>query len=89
MVLDRPLDSSNSETPFTPGLSGNQSHAAVVGDGSLRSGARVWQQKAKPLVEILCNNQVLSPDMSLATVRTYIWKKPDDLYLYYRLVQNR
>lgn len=89
MVLDRPLDSSNSETTFTPGLSGSQSHTAVVGDGSLRSGARVWQQKAKPLVEILCNNQVLSPDMSLATVRAYIWKKPDDLYLYYRLVQNR
>lgn len=89
MVLDRPLDSSNSETPFTPGSSGSQSLTAVVGDGSFRSGTRVWQQKAKPLVEILCNNQVLSPDMSLATVRAYIWKKPDDLYLYYRLVQNR
>eukprot|EP01018_Ginkgo_biloba_P012808 Gb_30748 [translate_table: standard] len=89
MVLDRPLDGSNSETAFTSGMTGTQSNTPVVGDGSLRSGIRVWQQKAKPLVEILCNNQVLSPDMSLATVRAYIWKKPDDLYLHYRLVQNR
>ena len=33
--------------------------------------------------------QVLSPDMSLATVRTYIWKKPEDLVLNYRVVQGR
>ncbi|CAJ1960988.1 unnamed protein product [Sphenostylis stenocarpa] len=32
---------------------------------------------------------VLSPEMSLATVRTYIWKKSDDLVLNYRLVQSR
>ena len=33
--------------------------------------------------------QVLAPDMSLATVRAYIWKKADDLVLNYRLVQGR
>lgn len=33
--------------------------------------------------------QVLSPEMSLATVRTYIWKKPEDLILHYRVVQPR
>uniref|UniRef100_A0A453K8B7 Uncharacterized protein n=1 Tax=Aegilops tauschii subsp. strangulata TaxID=200361 RepID=A0A453K8B7_AEGTS len=33
--------------------------------------------------------QVLSPEMSLATVRTYIWKKPEDLILNYRVVQSR
>ncbi|GJM87924.1 hypothetical protein PR202_ga03930 [Eleusine coracana subsp. coracana] len=33
--------------------------------------------------------QVLSPEMSLATVRTYIWKKPEDLILHYRMVQSR
>lgn len=87
MVLDRPLDNSNSET-FTPVLSSSQSHAAAIGDGSIRSGMRIWQPKAKPMVEILCNNQVLSPDMSLATVRAYIWKKPDDLFLHYRLAQK-
>ncbi|KAE8705550.1 WD repeat-containing protein 48-like protein isoform 2 [Hibiscus syriacus] len=34
-------------------------------------------------------SQVLSPDMSLATVRAYIWKKPEDLVLNYRVVQGR
>ena len=33
--------------------------------------------------------QVLSPDMRLATVRTYIWKNPEDLVLNYRVVQGR
>ncbi|GAB4840555.1 hypothetical protein Ancab_021324 [Ancistrocladus abbreviatus] len=33
--------------------------------------------------------KVLSPDMSLATVRAYIWKKPKDLVLNYRIVQGR
>ncbi|KAH1195992.1 Benzyl alcohol O-benzoyltransferase [Glycine max] len=32
---------------------------------------------------------VLSPEMSLATVRAYVWKKSDDLVLNYRLVQGR
>ncbi|KAL9320337.1 hypothetical protein ACSQ67_012176 [Phaseolus vulgaris] len=32
---------------------------------------------------------VLSPEMSLATVRAYIWKKSEDLVLNYRLVQSR
>ncbi|CAN0897569.1 WD repeat-containing protein 48 [Linum grandiflorum] len=40
-------------------------------------------------IEILCNNQVLSPEMSLATVRTYIWKKPEDLILNYRIIQGK
>eukprot|EP00249_Psilotum_nudum_P019787 c27414_g1_i2 orf=519-2798(-) len=84
MVLDRPLDDSNSDA--TSGHSGSQQQ--VVSNSGFRSGMRVWQQKFKPEVEILCNNQVLPPDMSLATVRTYVWKKPEDLLLYYRLVAN-
>ncbi|KAJ0976182.1 hypothetical protein J5N97_018147 [Dioscorea zingiberensis] len=32
---------------------------------------------------------VLSPEMSLATVKAYIWKKPEDLVLNYRVVQTR
>eukprot|EP00897_Mesotaenium_endlicherianum_P003029 jgi/Mesen1/2754/ME000017S02121 len=35
-------------------------------------------------IEIICNDEVLSPDMSLATVKAYIWKKSDDLALSYR-----
>ncbi|KAJ0654778.1 putative transcription factor WD40-like family [Helianthus annuus] len=77
MVLDKPLDSLSNDGAFGPGSV----------DGSFRSGFKPW--KLKPSIEILCNNQVLSPDMSLATVRTYIWKKPEDLVLNYRIVSTR
>lgn len=89
MVLDKPLDSVNSDGTFGPGLAGGQlQHSAVGGDGSVKSGLKPWQ-KLKPSIEILCNNQVLSPDMSLATVRAYIWKKSEDLVLNYRVVPGR
>ncbi|KAF7817856.1 WD repeat-containing protein 48 [Senna tora] len=91
MVLDKPLDNVNTEGSFAS--------SQVVGDGSFRSGLKPWQ-KLKPSIEILCNNQsayiflvqcfqVLSPEMSLATVRAYVWKKMDDLVLNYRVVQGR
>ncbi|GMP40660.1 hypothetical protein CsSME_00011020 [Camellia sinensis var. sinensis] len=86
MVLDKPLD--NTDGTFAPGLPGGQlQHPAIGGDGSFRSGLKPWQ-KIKPSIEILCNNQVLLPDMSLATVRAYIWKKSEDLVLNYRVVQG-
>ncbi|XP_024021969.1 WD repeat-containing protein 48 isoform X1 [Morus notabilis] len=86
MVLDKPLDSLNPDGTFAPGLAGGQLQASALGE-SLRVN-RPWH-KHKPSIEILCNNQVLSPDMSLATVRAYIWKKSDDLILNYRVVQGR
>ncbi|RZC22302.1 WD repeat-containing protein 48 isoform B [Glycine soja] len=66
----------------------HKSQLQAVGDGSFRSGFKPWQ-KLRPSIEILCNNQVLSPEMSLATVRAYIWKKSDDLVLNYQLLQSR
>nr|XP_016451499.1 PREDICTED: WD repeat-containing protein 48-like [Nicotiana tabacum] len=83
MVLDKPLDSINSDGSFTSGM-----HGVTGGDGSFRTGPKPWQ-KLKPSIEILCNNQVLSPDMSLATVRAYTWKKPEDLVLNYRVLQSK
>ncbi|XP_062084566.1 uncharacterized protein LOC133790806 isoform X1 [Humulus lupulus] len=88
MVLDKPLDSLNSDATFPPGLAGGPLQPSAVGDGSFRTGMKPWQ-KLKPSIEILCNNQVLSPDMSLATVRAYIWKKSDDLVLNYKVLQGR
>ncbi|XP_068342020.1 uncharacterized protein [Pyrus communis] len=88
MVLDKPLDSANPDATFAPGLAGGPVQLSSVGDGSFRSGLKPWQ-KLKPSIEILCNNQVLSPDMSLATVRAYIWKKSEDLVLNYRVIQGR
>ncbi|XP_004302002.1 PREDICTED: WD repeat-containing protein 48 [Fragaria vesca subsp. vesca] len=85
MVLDKPLDSANPDATFAPGLAGGP--LSAIGDGSFRSGMKPW--KLKPSIEILCNNQVLSPEMSLATVRAYVWKKSEDLVLNYRVVQGR
>eukprot|EP00268_Persea_americana_P043085 TRINITY_DN4319_c0_g1_i3.p1 TRINITY_DN4319_c0_g1~~TRINITY_DN4319_c0_g1_i3.p1 ORF type:complete len:765 (-),score=156.18 TRINITY_DN4319_c0_g1_i3:709-3003(-) len=87
MLLGKPSDGGNSDGTFSLGLAG-QSQITSIGDGSFHSGLKPWQ-KLKPSVEILCNNQVLSPDMSLATVRAYIWKKPDELILHYKAVQGR
>ncbi|KAL2325440.1 hypothetical protein Fmac_024498 [Flemingia macrophylla] len=87
MVLDKPLDSVNSDGNFPPGLAGSQLQHQAVGDGSFRSGFKPWQ-KIRPSIEILCNNQIFSPEMSLATVRAYIWKKTDDLVLNYRVTQG-
>ncbi|KAI3516967.1 hypothetical protein L1887_16159 [Cichorium endivia] len=78
LVLDKPMDSLAIDGTFAP-----------QGDGSFRSGIIKPWQKLKPSIEILCNNQVLTPDMSLATVRAYIWKKSEDLVLNYRIVSGR
>ncbi|KAJ4467946.1 hypothetical protein C8J55DRAFT_438077 [Lentinula edodes] len=40
---------------------------------------------AEDLYEILCNDVLLPLDMSLATVRHYVWRQPTELTLYYRL----
>ncbi|KAI3734414.1 hypothetical protein L6452_13882 [Arctium lappa] len=88
LVLDKPWDS-NIDGNFASGQAGGQlQQSSIGGDGSFRSGSKPWQ-KIKPSIEILCNNQVLTPDMSLATVRAYIWKKPEDLVLNYRVVPGR
>lgn len=39
-------------------------------------------------LEILCNNQPLPPTMSLATVRQFRWRSPEDLHLQFRLKKN-
>ncbi|KAM7278794.1 hypothetical protein ACFE04_005928 [Oxalis oulophora] len=54
---------------------------ALAALGDSRSGINRWRNP-RPI-------EVLSPDMSLATVRAYIWKKPEDLILNYRLGQGR
>ncbi|MCO5565106.1 hypothetical protein L7F22_018777 [Adiantum nelumboides] len=81
LVLERPAEETSSSQS-----SGQQNTANGV---SSRSSMRTWQLGRRPEVEIFCNQQLLRPEMSLATVRQYIWKKPDDLYLYYRLMANK
>ncbi|KAK9732765.1 hypothetical protein RND81_04G020300 [Saponaria officinalis] len=89
MVLEKTLENVAGEQTVSPGAAGTPlQNSGAVGDDSLRTGLRPWQ-RLKNSIEILCNNQVLSPDMSLATVRAYVWKKPDDLILHYRLMQGK
>ncbi|KAK1276618.1 hypothetical protein QJS04_geneDACA003771 [Acorus gramineus] len=88
LVDKSPLEGSNTDGTFVSGVATSQSQLSMLGDGSFRSGLKSWQ-KLKPTIEILCNNQVLQPEMSLATVRAYIWKKPEDLVLNYKVVQPK
>ncbi|XP_057733258.1 uncharacterized protein LOC130948522 isoform X1 [Arachis stenosperma] len=88
LVLDKPLDNGNADGNVAPGLAGSQIQHQAVREGPTRSGSKSWQ-KIRPSIEILCNNQILPPEMSLATVKTYIWKRQDDLVLNYRVVQGR
>jgi len=40
--------------------------------------------RAEDLYEILCNDQVISPDMTLAAVRQYVWRQSGELVMHYR-----
>ncbi|GAB2218774.1 hypothetical protein Droror1_Dr00002006 [Drosera rotundifolia] len=88
LVLDKPLDGAAVDGTSVPGVGTSLQNLSAGGDASLRPTMRPWL-RLKPNIEILCNNQVLAHDMSLATVRAYIWKKPEDLVLNYRVVQGR
>ena len=35
-------------------------------------------------IEILCNDELLPMNCTLATIRAFIWKRPEDLQLQYR-----
>jgi WD repeat-containing protein 48 len=64
LVIDKPLEDSASETASTTGRQGSQ-QAVGNGYGPFRPGSRVWQQPVKPVVEIVCNDQVLQQYCSL------------------------
>lgn len=82
-VSDKPSNGTDTYESFISGQ-----NVAAGGEGSFGSGSRHWQ-KLKLSVEIICNNQILSPEMSLATVRAYIWKKQEELVLNYRVVRGK
>lgn len=35
-------------------------------------------------IEILCNDQIVPPDMTLATLRAHVWRTGGDVVLYYK-----
>ncbi|XP_051115564.1 uncharacterized protein LOC127240761 isoform X2 [Andrographis paniculata] len=63
------------EAQIPPPVAGNGSEVVARDD----SGQKLSQR---------LKHNVLSPEMSLATVRAYIWKKADDLVLYYRVEEE-
>jgi len=40
--------------------------------------------KSEDLYQILCNDTVLSPDMTLAAIRQFVWRQSTELTMYYR-----
>lgn len=58
-LLDKPLDPANNDGSF--GLGTGQVQFPALGDNSLRAGVKPWQ-KYKPTIEVLCNNQVQTPN---------------------------
>ena len=62
----------------------------IVQGGSTSSGGSGDQDKQQKGVvaddlELLCNNKLLTPEMSLAKVRQSIWKRSDDITIHYRV----
>jgi Domain of unknown function (DUF3337) len=47
------------------------------------------RSRPEDLWEFLCNETVLSPDMTLAAVRQYIWRQSSELVLHYRRTGKR
>ena len=45
---------------------------------------RKAEKKAEDLFEILCNDQILPIDMTLAAVRQFVWRQASELVLHYR-----
>ena len=46
---------------------------------------RTRRAKPEEIYEILCNDEVLSLDMTLAAVRQYFWRQSSELVMHYRL----
>ena len=59
---------------------GGNSGSGRTGDRNSEGGISIAEEK----VELLCQDQVLDPDMDLRTVRHFIWKSGADLILHYR-----
>ena len=44
---------------------------------------------AEEKVELLCNEQLLDPNLDLRTVKHFIWKQGGDLTLHYRPINSK
>jgi WD repeat-containing protein 48 len=79
-------DSDEKETPNGNGNgTENSGTSSSESEGSEKSEERIPPEQ---YVDILCNNKVLSPTHSLATVKAFFWKSGDDIVLNYRINQK-
>jgi len=65
--LERPLEETGPEANAAAGQLGSSQQAAGNGNGkgtsAFRPGSRSWPHGTKPVVEILCNDQVSSKNL--------------------------
>lgn len=74
--------------PSVSGTSGGGGGSADLGTSSAPSPSDTnSSQPPEARVELLCNEQLLDPNMDLRTVRHFIWKSPADLVLHYRPIK--
>ncbi|KAG0055558.1 hypothetical protein BGZ83_008169 [Gryganskiella cystojenkinii] len=80
-------------TATTPVHEGNVSSSSSSSSGGpvlqvappdLYTAEEEYRLRPENWLEILCNDQVLSPTMTLATIRTHHWKSGSDVVLTYR-----
>ncbi|XP_055929007.1 WD repeat-containing protein 48-like isoform X1 [Argiope bruennichi] len=70
---------------------GSQTASQSGGSGGQEKGESEKDEErtsiAEEKVELLCQDQVLDPNMDLRTVRHFIWKSSNDLVLHYRAIK--
>lgn len=76
---------SNAGSPTADTGSGQQNSAAGNSQQNKNQNSEDSASVAEERVELLCNDQVLDPNLDLRTVKEFIWKqKANDLVLHYR-----
>jgi len=83
-ILDEQTTSavSTPTTTTTPPLSTNDSTTTTTNPAEENT------IRPEEYLEILCGNKTVSPELNLASVKTFFWKSGDDLLLYYRRKQK-
>lgn len=77
-LLDAPKTDNSDEADGSPQENGTPSES----DDSEKYEERVLPEH---YIDVICNNKVLSPTHSLATIKAFFWKSGDDIILNYRI----
>ncbi|CAG8445457.1 6484_t:CDS:10 [Ambispora gerdemannii] len=69
----------------SPTSTTNNSHNASADEAEREEEKKIRTLKPEMWVELLCQEQVLPPTMTLATIKAHIWKSGGDLVMTYRM----